>query len=153
MLALDVPLKPRYSKYLSAKFLSEGKIYLTHRDIEGCYLKTLITARRPGNPIYVKKKYSGRVFTTIYISYFDAVRKVILTDTALTDFERYLDLRLFNEFLTFVYSNSEIGTVKTDEAIRQFKEKYEFTEQDWSFSAMKRAYYRHRNTCNHLIIN
>ena len=102
------------------------------------FLRTLLlspTAGKPvrSNPLNLKVAFSRNTYDR---------KKWCITKDQAAKFEKYIDNIIREEFLEYVSSRNAAGNMHVDKLIREFKVLYMLDEDDWSFSAMKRYYYR-----------
>jgi hypothetical protein len=134
----EIPLSNHVKKYLITKFTFTEVLYLDNKSSIGIFLRTLLKQTTAGRPVRSNPDHLKVVLS----SHEDSRRKWFITKDQSIVFNNYLDDLLREEFMVYVATRNELGNLHVDKLIREFKLVYSLDEDDWSFSAMKRYYYR-----------
>lgn len=134
----EVPVSNHTKKYLLIKFNCDEVLYLDNKNYVGVFLRTLLLSPGAGRPVHSNPDYLKVTFS----SHENSLKKWCISKDQASVFDNYIDSIIREEFMQYVSSRNAAGNMHVDKLIREFKLIYSLDEDDWSFSAMKRYYYR-----------
>lgn len=137
--SLHLPCKPYVAHYLRQNYGRAPR--LGQATDEGRYFLYVLqrTEHKKDNR---QAAYTDAV--RIRISIDDMERHgAVLTPSAITDFNRYMESRIKQQFEVWMTAMCQWGYYKKAEAIRLWQQEFDFPEHVWPFESLKKHYDRH----------
>jgi hypothetical protein len=138
---IKIPIESYMKKYLERnRYLQNGKV-ISHDDYIGKYIMLLLnTKRKQGRPL----KITQNDYIILDISYLHRGTQLIsISQENVQEFHKFLKQHMLDDYMKYaLIMCTETKVCGQHEAIHRWRAKYDLTNQELTFDALKKHYQR-----------